>query len=201
MMVLLCFTARAFAQHNKTYVNPKHKDFYELLKETNLKFTYPPGFREIPPVDNEDYSYDFAMELPGHDFEVWLKIKPGIQNWKSYELALHNKDFELANPDSLYTDIGKADAMTLSVDNNFLVRSMTREVLEKYNADAGKSYLINLADLEVTKHYKYALIVALQKYHIGTLVSVYFTNERDADFYREVYQAAHCLRFISQPGN
>jgi hypothetical protein len=187
IVVFLRFIAPAFAQHNSKPVSEKRKVFYQLLKDADLKFVYPSGFRELSPVDDEDYSYDFAMELPGHDFEVWLQVKPGVQNWASYEHARHNNHFELANPDSLYTDMGKADAMSLGADNNFLVRTMPPEVLERYNADAGKSYLINLADLEITKHYKYALIVALQKYHMGTVVAVYFTN--------------HCLQFISPTTN
>ncbi len=200
-MMLLCCVHHAFAQAKRAPQNPDHKKFYQLLKEANLKFSYPAGFREIPPVDNEDFSYDFAMQLPDKDFEVWLQVKSQRQNWASYENAMRdNSHKELANPDSMYVDMSKADATTLSADNNILVRNMPPEVLSKYNADAGKSYLINLPDLDVTKHYKYALLVALQKNHTGTLIAVYFTNEKDADFYRAVYRAAHCLRFASTPG-
>lgn len=199
IVMLLCGVVNVFAQGRHLSEDPDHKKFDQLLKETNLQFAFPAGFRTITPVDNEDFSYDFAMELPRHDFEVWLQIKPQRQNWVSYQKALYEKPHrEVANPDSMYMDMSKANAKALSADNNFLVRNMPPEVLARYNADAGKSYLINLPDLNITKHYKYALLVALQKNHTGTVIAVYFTNEKDADFYREVYRAAHCLRFINQ---
>jgi hypothetical protein len=200
-VITLCCVGYALAQVKRLHEYPDNKKFYQLLKQTNLKFTYPAGFRQITPVDDEDFSYDFAMELPGKDFEVWLQVKPQRQNWISYEKARRdNTQKAVANPDSMYVDISRADAIALSADNNILERSMPPEVLARYNADAGKSYLLNLNDLGATKHYKYALIVALQKNHSGTLIAVYFTNEKDADFYREVYHAAHCLRFTNQPG-
>jgi hypothetical protein len=201
IVVFLCGVINVFAQSKQAPVKPDRKKFYQLLKEANLKFTYPPGFREIAPVDNDDFAYDFAMELPDHDFEVWIQVKSQRQNWFSYDRARNDKSQrQVANPDSMYVEMSKADASALSADSNILVRNMPAKVLAGYNADVGKSYLINLPDLDITKHYKYALLVALQKKHTGTLIAVYFTNEKDADFYREVYRAAHCLRFMDKVG-
>jgi hypothetical protein len=201
IVVFLCGVANVFAQGKHISETPARKKFNQLLKETNLQFAFPSGFREIAPVDNDDFSYDYAMELPGRDFEVWIQVKSQRQNWISYDRARYDKtQKELANPDSMYVDMSKADATALSGDSSILVRSMTPEILARYNADVGKSYLINLPDLDITKHYKYALLVALQKSHTGTLIAVYFTNEKDADFYREVYRAAHCLRFMDKVG-
>ena len=200
IVVFLCGANNVFAQSKLLPLTPDQKKFYQLLKEANLAFTFPSGFKQITPVDNEDFSYDFAMMLPNRDFEVWLQIKPQKQNWISYEKAKQdNPQRAVANPDSMYVDMSKADAAALSADNKILVRYMPPKVLAGYNADAGKSYFFNLPDLAITKHYKYALVVALQKDHTGTLIAVYFTNEKDADFYREVYRAAHCLRFTNQP--
>ena len=200
----LCGVSDVLAQNRHLPVDPARKKFEQLLKETNLQFIFPSGFNVIPPVDNDDFSYDFAMELPGHDFMVWIQVKSERQNWFSYEKARHDHtQKELANPDSMYVDMSRANATALSGDNgdnNILVRNMPPNVLARYNADAGKSYLINLSDQGITKHYKYALLVALQKDHIGTLIAVYFTNEKNADFYREVYRAAHCLRFADKAG-
>lgn len=200
IVILLCCVSCVLAQGKHLPQSPYDKKFDQLLKQTNLRFIFPGGFKEVEPIDNEDFSYDFAMELPGHDLEVWLQIKPQRQNWLSYEKARQENTLRaVANPDSMYVDMSKANAIALSADNNILVRNMPTEVLARYNADAGKSYLINLPDMYITKHYKYALLVALQKNHIGTLIAVYLSNERDADFYHDVYRAAHCFRFIDKP--
>jgi len=193
--MLLCMAVPVFAQTKTARSTTQRKDFFQLIKEANLDFIPPAGFREIKAVNNEDYSFDYAMEVPGKDFEMWLQVRSQKQNWVSYEKASGDKKNELANPDSMYIDMSKAMASTLSLDNNYLVRNMPPDVLARYNADAGKSYLINLNDSRITKHYKYALIISLQKNHTGTLLAVYFTNDKDADFYRYVYRAGHCLKF------
>jgi len=197
----LCCIVSAIAQTRHPTIISKHKDFNQLLKEADLKLTFPIGFKEIEAVNDEDFSFDFAMELPGKDFEMWLQVKSQKQNWTSYEHAQYDKKTELANPDSMYIDMSRADAIALTDDDKFLVRNMPPEVLARYNADAGKSYLLNLTDLPVTKHYKYALLIALQKNHTGTLVAIYFTNDKDPDFYRDVYRAGRCLKFIQPTAN
>jgi len=165
------------------------------LADAGLTFAYPQGFMEISAVNDEDFSFDFAMELPSQDFEVWVQVKSQKQNWTSYLHAQHDSKAQLANPDSIYLDIGKADAIALSGDTSFWARNMPPDVLARYNADAGKSYLLNLLDLPETSHYKYALIVTLQKNHTGTLVAIYFTNQKDPDFYKNVSRASRCFRF------
>ena len=195
IVMLLCFAVPVIAQPKAVRPTTQRKDFYQLVKEANLNFTFPTGFREIKAVNNEDFSFDYAMEVPGKNFEMWLQVRSQKQNWISYEKASGDKRTELANPDSMYIDMSKATATALSGDNNYLVRNIPPDVLARYNADAGKSYLLNLLDLPTTKHYKYALIISLQKNHTGTLMAVYFTNDKDADFYRYVYRAGHCIKF------
>jgi hypothetical protein len=175
----------------------QRKDFYQLIKEANLDFTPAAGFREVKAVNNEDFSFDYAMETANKSFEVWLQVRSQKQNWVSYEKAKSEKNIELANPDSMYIDISKAAAITLSGGPNYLERNVAPDILERYNADAGKSYLLNLLDSPITGHYKYALILSLQKNHTGTLMAVFFTNDKDPDFYKLVYRAGHCLKFKS----
>lgn len=194
-VLLLCSMVLTIAQTKRRPVNLDGKDFYELVKEANLNFTPPAGFRQVKAVNNEDYSFDYAMEMPGKGFEMWLQVRSQKQNWLSYQKAANDKRTQLANPDSMYIDMSKATAIILSGGNNYLGRNLAPDVLERYNADAGKSYLLNLRDLPETKHYKYALILSLQKNHTGTLIAVFFTNDKDPDFYKLVYRAGHCLKF------
>lgn len=194
-MLLIGSITVAIAQTKAVTANNQRKDFYQLIKEANLDFKFPPGFREIRAVNNEDFSFDYAMDIPGKNFETWLQVKSQKQNWISYEKARNNKKTELANPDSMYLDMAKATAIALTADNDYLIRNIPPDVLARYNADAGKSYLLNLLDLPVTRHYKYALIISLQKNHTGTLMAIYFTNDKDPDFYKYVSRAGHCLKF------
>jgi hypothetical protein len=155
------------------------------------------GFKEIPATNNEDFSFDYAMEMPGKDFEVWFQVKSQKENWASYERAQNDKGRQVANPDSLYVEMGKAHAIAFTGDNNYFIRNMPQNVLERYNADAGKSYLLNLLDLPSTKHYKYALLITLQRNHTGTIMMVCFTNEKDPEFFKNIDKAGNCLKFKS----
>jgi len=196
LCVILCYCVQpACAQTKKIPISSQRKYFYQLLKQSNLSFTFPQGFQEIKAVNNDDFSFDFALQDPDHSCEVWLMVRSQKQNWQNYDQAESDQKDQLANPDSMYVELSKNYAATLSGNNISAARDMPADVLQDYNADAGKSYLLNLLDMPVTHHYKYALIVALQKNHTGTLVAVYFTNYKDPDFYRDVNLASHCFKF------
>ncbi|MFI5158680.1 MAG: hypothetical protein ACHQF4_07420 [Sphingobacteriales bacterium] len=186
----------AFAQTKPIDANSQRKDFYLLLKEADLKFDFPKGFKEIGAINNDYFSFDFALKEPDHNCEVWLMVRSQKQNWMSYERNQSDKKVELANPDSMYIDIGKAYATELTGSKNFMVRNIPTDVLAEYNADVGKSYLLNLRDMPVIHHYQYALIISLQKNHIGTFIAIFFTNYKDPDFYGDVNRVSHSFKFI-----
>jgi hypothetical protein len=201
-MFMLCIVP-AFAQVKprttkplpKAYANKQLTEFNHLVAQANVAFIFPKGFKEIKAPDNEDFSFDYGMELPGKDFEIWLQVKSEKENWASYASTQNNQNSQLANPDSLYTGMGAANAIALTGDNNYFVRTIPQDVLARYNADAGKSYLLTLLDLPQTKHYKYALLITLQKNHTGTILAVCFTNEKDAEFFKDIDRASNCVKF------
>jgi hypothetical protein len=176
-------------------VSAQLRDFYYLAAEANVKFTFPAGFRELEAINDEDFSYDYAMELPGHEFEIWIQVKSQKQDWATYERYKNDRSKQLANPDSLYIGWGRAQATSLTGDQNYLTRNISHDVLMRYNATAGKSYLLNLLDLSETKHYKYALLLTLQKDHIGTILAVCFTNEKNAEFFKNINRIDRYLKF------
>jgi hypothetical protein len=171
------------------------KDFLHLMAQANITFKYPKGFKEINAPNDEYFSFDYALNLPGRDFEIWFRVKSEKQDWKSYQNSLNSADSQLANPDSAYMDMATAEAIALTGDKNYFTRTIPPNILERYHADAGKSYLLTLLDLPETKHYKYALLVSLQKYHTGTIMVVCFTNEKGPDFFKEMNLASNCLKF------
>jgi hypothetical protein len=54
---------------------------------------------------------------------------------------------------------------------------------------------LNLLDFPATKHYKYALLIALQRNHTGTIMAVCFTNDKGPEFFKNVDRASNCLKF------
>jgi len=199
VMLTLCL-APVFAQSKHKQQKPitgskQFIEFNKLATDAGVIFTFPKGFRETKAPDNEDFSFDYAMELPGQDFEIWFQVKSQKENWASFIKAQNNQNAQLTNPDSLYTGIGQATATALTGDKDYFVRVIPPDMLTRYNADAGKSYLLTLLDLSATRHYKYALLITLQKNHTGTILAICFTNEKDPEFFKNINLASNCLKF------
>jgi hypothetical protein len=169
--------------------------FFHLVAQADAKFIYPNGFKEIMAPNDEDFSFDYALELPGKDFEIWFQVKSEKENWASYVHSQNTPNVQLANPDSAYNDLGKAHAIALTGDQKYFMAIIPGDVLARYNADAGKSYLLTLLDLPQTKHYKYALLITLQKNHTGTILAVCFTNDKGPEFFKNINKASNCLKF------
>lgn len=180
---LLILTGNVFAQNKYSQVDRQLKEFNRLATEANVNFTLPDGFKEITPISNEDVSYEYGITYPGQDFEIWFDVRPFKQ------LAKY------ANPDSAYVSIGKEQVSAFSADNSYFVRHLNDRILMQYNADAGKSILVNLSDSPVTRHYKYALIITLQKEHTGTILAVCLTNDKGPEFFKYIDKAKNCIRF------
>ncbi|WP_461448823.1 hypothetical protein [Mucilaginibacter sp.] len=193
--IMCCCAPVGVAQNKKPVISMQRKNFTLLLKQSNLKFTFPPGFQEVKAVNDEDFSFDFALHDPDHNCDIWLMARSQKQDWLTYEHTQADQRSELDNPDSLYIELGETYANALTGDNIYQARDMPADVLAEYNADAGKSYLLNLQDMPVTQHYKYALIVSLEKNHAGTLIAVFFTNYKDPDFYSDVNKVSHSFKF------
>lgn len=172
-------------------------EFKRLAAQADLIFTFPKGFREIKAPDDDYFSFDYAMTIPGEDFEIWFQVKSQKENWASYVKSKSDPHVQLANPDSTYIALANAHASAFTGDKTFFIRTIPPEVLAKYNADAGKSYLLNLRDMPDTRHFKYALLITLQKDHTGILMAVCFTNDKGPEFFKNMNKAANCLKFKS----
>jgi hypothetical protein len=176
-------------------VSPQLASFLKEARVAGVDFTMPKNFKEISAVNNENFSFDFAMAIPGQDFEVWLQVHSLKQNWLSYDQAKDITGKTLDNPDSTYLQAARAHATAMSDDDKFFTRSLSASVLKMYNADAGKTYLFNLANLPETRHFKYALLIAIQKDHTGYLMAVCLTNEKGPAFFKNINQARDCIKF------
>jgi len=170
-------------------------DFYHLTTDAGIQFYLPTGFRESRALNNEDFSFDYAMEIPGHEFEIWFQVKSQKKNWQTYILSKNDPSKRTENPDSIYRGMGQALAKTLTEDTTYLMRNISQDVLKRYNANAGKSYLLTLPDQHATKSYKYALVIALEKNQTGTLVAICFTNEKNPEFFKNVTGVSNYIKF------
>jgi hypothetical protein len=171
--------------------------FNRLAARANTVFVYPPDFKEISTAKDSRFPFDYAMELPGHDFEIWLKVCSQKRMLQEYRQKNADTTGMVENVDSLYNNAGLALAGVLAGDQNYFTTNIPQDVLDRYNATAGKTYLLELIDRAETKHYKYALLITLHKDHAGTILAVCFSNEKGADFFKNINMAGKCLKFKS----
>jgi hypothetical protein len=179
----------------KKPVSKQLTDFRQLTAEANVTFIFPVGFKEIKALNNDDFSYDYALELPDHDFEIWLIVRSQKKEWQQYELVKNDPTKQTANPDSTYVAIGQAQASAFTGETSSPVRIIPPDILARYNASAGKTYLLNLEDRAETRHFKYALLITLEKDHTGTILAVCLTNDKGPEFFKNINKAANCLKF------
>lgn len=183
-IALLGFIAPAFSQGRRPVVSRELKEFNKELADADLNFTLPPGFKEAK-ANSED-AFDYGIQLPDGDFEIWFQVK----SLKDNKIAKVK-----SNPDSLYLDMGRAQATTYVGEDKYITRNIPPNALMRYNADAGKTFLLNLPDSPTTKHYKYAMVVVLQKNHEGTLLATCFANELGPGFFKNLNLASSCIKF------
>ena len=204
VLLILCIDSATAQQKHKNhikarpvFVSSQLKAFMSETAGANVSFSFPKGFREINAHDDEDFSFDYALELPGDGFEAWFQVKSQKKNWFSYTHNQSSTGGQSNNPDSLYAGTAAAQAINFTGDRISNARNLPYEVLARYHADAGKSYLLTLMDMQETKHYKYALMITLQKFHTGSITAVYFTNNKDPEFFKNVDRVSSCLKFKS----
>lgn len=183
----LFFVVSVSAQRKNRF-DHEFGEFNELANRAGVVFTMPDGFKEIRPLNSDETSFVYGITIPGDEFEIWFDIRP----FKASQIAGYRTS---TNPDSVYVNWGKNQAAAFSADDNYLARNLPESTLTDYNADWGKSYFIALNDSPYTRHYRYALLITLQKNHTGTIIAVCLTNDRGADFFQNINKARNCIRF------
>jgi hypothetical protein len=181
ILLITCFlicSCAGFAQTKAVKNSREFKTFTKIANRANVSFVLPDTFKELD-IKSDNIDFDYGLTIPGQEFEIWLKVIPQSEN----------------SPDSLYIEIGRTKARQLAGENRFLVRLMPEEVLADYNADAGRTYFMNLPDLPETKHYKFALLITLQKNHKGTIMAICLSNDKGPDFFRNINKARNCIKF------
>jgi len=201
ILLLAGFAVSAMAQQlNHATGKPKSKqlkNFVKLANEANVTYVAPDGFKEIQPVRNDTLSFDYALELPDEDFEVWFEVQSQKKVLARYARLVSDTTRTNEHPDSLYNKTGLTLANELSGGQSYFTTIIPPDYLARYNADEGKTYLLDLADANETKHYKYALLITLHKDRVGTIVAICLGNEKGSVFFKNIFKAARALKFKS----
>jgi len=196
-ILLICSVLGVKAQGTRLDNSQQFVAFDRALKKSGISFTFPVGFKEIKAVNNREFNFNYAMELPEKDFEIWLRVNSLKENKQ-----LLKDNHQHINVDSAYSFIIKQQALAFSNDNDWLTRPIPNMILTRYNADVGKTYLVNLKDSPVTRHYKYALMIVLAKFNTGSVFAICLTNNKGPEFFKNMFEASNCLKFKSpEKGN
>ncbi|PJJ84000.1 hypothetical protein CLV57_0998 [Mucilaginibacter auburnensis] len=193
LMALTCTAACVFAQGTSLDNGNQYKAFQKTLNKVGISFIFPEGFKEIKAVNTRNLKFNYAMELPGKDFEIWFRVNSVKDNKQ-----LLNENRLRVNPDSAYAYIIKQQAGVFTNDNEWLTRQIPETLLNRYNANVGKTYLVNLSDSPVTKHYKYALLITMAKFNAGSILAVCLSNDRGPEFFKNMFEASDCMKFKAQ---
>jgi hypothetical protein len=186
--IFLHCAAIALAQNAHTGISRQLKNFTRLTTEAGMQFTFPDEFKEIPAVSTDNFPFNYAISLPGKDFEIWFMVRSP----KNYP---HTETEPVASPDSSYNTMAETEVRAFTGDKADVIRIIPPDILASYNATAGKTYLLSLKDLPEVKHYKYALLVTLEKDHTGTVLVVCLCNQKGTGFFQNINKAVNCLKF------
>lgn len=190
--LILCITP-VFAQVKQQPLTRELKNFSKILTKANVSFIFPAGFKEIKAPNTPEHDFDYGIASNEDDCEIWFQVRTQKENWDNY---LKRNDRHILNPDSLYREIGQLQANTFKSDKPAMARSIPPYTTKRYNADLGYTYLISaLPDAQITKHYKVAMVVVLQKNKAGTVLAVCFANELGPGFFSNLNKASSCLKF------
>jgi hypothetical protein len=189
---LLLLAGPVTAQVNRGTGNQSQlKNFTSSLAPLDITFNFPEGFKEIKAPNTESFQFDYAMTLPGADFEIWLRVNTQKEN----EKLLADKNIRITNPDSLYLGVAQDQIASFTSEKNYLKRGLPDYILNRFNADGGSTYLLSIDDSPLTKHYKYAFLTILQKSKVGTVLAICFTNDKGPEFFKNMNQASSCIKF------
>lgn len=193
-MALLLGIAPAFAQVKQPATLTKDlKSFDKKLSKAKMTFIYPIGFKEAKATETDIYSFDYGIVAPEGDCEIWFKVQTLKDGWNNY---MKVKNDNRAVPiDSLYHEIGLVQAKAFKGDEDPITRPIPLSILTRYNANLGKTFLVNLPDSPQTKHYKFAMVVVMQKSKTSIAMAVCFANELGPGFFKNLNKVNSCLKF------
>jgi hypothetical protein len=138
--------------------------FDQLLNQTNMQFSIPPDFVEVPIINNADVSYDFAIKSNTAALEVRFRIWPIDRKQK--------------NPNAIYHAM--LVTMGLNISNGQMIKSQqypAQSVKAEFGADAGSSGVVPIGS-EFGKGYRFCLISVIHKDNVADAYVFYLYNDQ-----------------------
>lgn len=180
ILTLLSFQISLLGYHNSTnaktiQINLKSDTTFEyLLKQNNMMFDVPKGYKEVKPVPNGQMNYEKAYKHPSLKFEV--------------RYAIRRTDFEY--PKQIF------EMTVLNISGGTLPSYTSFEataVKEEFGADGGATVMVEVGK-EFGQDYKYCLFVYIHKKGIGDGYIFYLADDKETigDLINPIF---HALKF------
>lgn len=171
--------------------------FTNLLAHAQMTFDTPNGFEETAIIKNKQMNYNYALKLPGHNFEVRYTVRPLDTLQKQYEAMKKNQQpgtvMAGIEPNKLYAMSFRAILFNISGGRAGDIKLFPADAVKKeFNADWGATGMVPLAP-EFGQNYKDCMVIAIHKDNIGD--AYYFYMITDREDVKLIPSIFHALKF------
>jgi hypothetical protein len=172
--------------------------FSDRLSRSQLVFTPPGGYTEIPVISNRQMHYEYALKNPAKNFEVRYAVMPLDSVFMQFEAMQKDKNSVNVNtigPNKLYYGAFLATMANISGGTKppKIDAFPTEAVKHDFNADWG-AFGVCEVGVEFGKGYKYCMGVAIHKDNLADAYYFYLTNDA-TDFQTELVPIFYAMKF------
>ncbi len=164
LLLLTCFLLEGNAQTKG--------DFNTLLKDHNIQFKAPTGFKSTPVIENPDLTYNYALLSVKDSIEVRYTIFPLASLMSDYETNLADPNVTVVNPNKYYESMYMANILSISqlgAGNMPTQNSLHSEVARiEFNADFAATSLFD-CNSEYAKDYDHCLFILVHKENVADI--------------------------------
>ncbi|MBL7804311.1 MAG: hypothetical protein JNL02_11285 [Saprospiraceae bacterium] len=173
--------------------------FGQLLARTQLTFLQPEGMTSVPCIENGQMNYEYALKLPGRNFEIRYAIRPMdsllIQHQnevKNGATAIHPNKWAGAvfNATLLNISAGGPNSGILPEVSTFPPEA----VAEEFGADWGAVAFVLLGPEFGGTTYKYCLAMTIHRDNVGDAY-VFYLSDDNQTMSELMEKPFHALRF------
>lgn len=175
-LLLLLLTCLLFEANAQT-----KGDFNKILKQHNIQFKAPSGFKETPVIENPDLSYNYALSSLKDSIEVRYTIFPLASLMVDYEMSMADPNKTAVNPNKYYESMYMANILSISqlgAGNMPTQNNLHTEVAKiEFNADLAATSLFD-CNSEYAKGYKHCLLILVHKENVADAYISILSNDQ-----------------------
>lgn len=155
-------------------------DFDKILKDNNLQFKAPAGYKETPVIENPDLAYNYAISVPKDSFEIRYTIFPLSDLISDYEDSISDSDITVVDPNKYHESMYMANILNISQlgagqmpDYKSLHAEMTDVV---FGADYAATSLFQCKSA-FAEGYKHCFFILIHKQNIADVYVSFLCND------------------------